>query len=108
MESKLMMPASCCMMSEEEMTYTQGGATSVEALCAWVIPFYGWYKGTMAIRQYRKQNPNTWLETGLDALSKDMEKSTINLLYDVGCALQVISVCATGAGLIPTALLVLL
>lgn len=27
MEAKMMMPANYCVMSEEEMTYTEGGAT---------------------------------------------------------------------------------
>ena len=45
MEAKMMMPANYCVMSEEEMTYTEGGATAVQAFCAWFVPFYGWYKG---------------------------------------------------------------
>ena len=43
MEAKMMMPANYCVMSEEEMTYTEGGATAVQAFCAWFVPFYGWY-----------------------------------------------------------------
>ena len=34
MEAKMMMPANYCVMSEEEMTYTEGGATAVQAFCA--------------------------------------------------------------------------
>ena len=107
MEMTMRLPANYNVMCADEMTYTEGGATAIEALCAWVIPFYGWFQGTMAIRSYRKANPKTWLETGLDAFSQDMNKGTMNLLYDLGCAAQFISVCATGVGLIPTALLVL-
>ncbi len=105
---KMMMPAYYNVLSTEEMTYTEGGANTVETLCAWFLPFYGWFKGSVAVRDYRKKNPNTWMDTGLDALSKDMEKSTTNLLYDLGCALSVIQVCATGVGIIPTAAIVLL
>lgn len=108
MEKTLMMPASYNLMAAEEMTYTSGGATAIEALLAWVIPPYGWFKGTMAIRNYRRSNPNTWVDTGLDALNRHMSSSSINMIYDIGCTAWVLSVCATGVGIIPTALLVLL
>ncbi len=107
MENTLRMPNSYYVMNEEEMTYTDGGATATQALCAWFLPFYGWYKGTMAIRDYRRSHPDTWLETGLDALSADMETSTVNMLYDIACAISVVSVCATVIGIIPTALIAL-
>ena len=90
---KMMMPAYYNVLSTEEMTYTEGGATMVQAACAWFIPFYGWFKGITAVRDYRKKNPNNWTETGLDALSKDMEKSTANLLYDIACAASVVGSC---------------
>lgn len=38
MEKTLMMPASYNVMNEQEMTYTQGGASAFEALVAWIIP----------------------------------------------------------------------
>ena len=104
---KMMMPAYYNVLSTEEMTYTEGGATATQALCAWFLPFYGWFEGSIAIRDYRRKNPNTWMETGLDALSKDMEKSTTNLLYDVACTLSVLGVCSSGVGIIPTALIAL-
>ena len=104
---KMTMPAYYNVLSTEEMTYTEGGATATQALCAWFLPFYGWFKGSIAIRDYRRKNPNTWMETGLDALSKDMEKSTTNLLYDVACTLSVLGVCSSGVGIIPTALIAL-
>lgn len=107
MEMTMMMPANYNVMTAEEMTYTEGGATTVEALCAWVIPFYGWYKGTTAIRDYRRAHPSNWIDTGLEAFSKDMEKSATNMLYDVACALSVAGVCSTGIGIIPTALIAL-
>ena len=106
METTMMMPASYNVLSYDEMTYTEGGATAVQAVCAWFLPFYGWYKGITAVRDYRKKNPDTWLNTGLDALSKDMEKSTTNLLYDVACAISVVSSCASVVWLIPNALIV--
>ena len=102
---KMMMPAYYNVLSTEEMTYTEGGATATQALCAWFLPFYGWFKGSVAIRDYRRKNPDTWMETGMDALSKDMEKSTTNLLYDVACTISVLGVCSSGLGIIPTALI---
>ena len=48
---KMMMPAYYNVLSTEEMTYTEGGATMVQAACAWFIPFYGWFKGITADRK---------------------------------------------------------
>ena len=42
MENKIMMPASYNVLSCEEMTYTEGGATFTEALLNWIPPI-GWY-----------------------------------------------------------------
>ena len=36
---KMMMPAYYNVLSTEEMTYTEGGATMVLAACAWFLPF---------------------------------------------------------------------
>lgn len=106
MENKIMMPAYYNVMTEEEMTYTEGGANTVEAICAWFVPFYGWYKGITAVRDFRKQNPDNWIEKGMDALSKDMEKSTANLFYDIACSFSVASSCMSVVWLIPNALIV--
>ena len=40
MENKMMMPASYNVLSNEEMTYTEGGATVGQALAAWFWPGY--------------------------------------------------------------------
>ena len=53
MENKIMMPASYNVLSCEEMTYTEGGATFTEALLNWIPPI-GWYMGVTAMRNYRK------------------------------------------------------
>lgn len=106
MEAKMMMPANYCVMSEEEMTYTEGGATAVQAFCAWFVPFYGWYKGITAVRDYRKENPKTWTKTGMDALDAHMAKSTVNALYDIACAFSVVSSSLSGVGLIINAVVV--
>ena len=38
MENIMMLPASYCVMNEEEMTYTTGGASAIQAIAAWVFP----------------------------------------------------------------------
>ena len=38
MENKIMMPASYNVLSCEEMTYTEGGATVGQAVAAWLWP----------------------------------------------------------------------
>lgn len=107
MEKTLMMPAYYNVMSQEEMTYTEGGATMTEALLNWIPPI-GWYMGVMAVRSYRKQHPNNWIETGLDALAKDMDKSSANLVRDAGRTFWFVSSCATGVGFLVNAALILL
>lgn len=104
MENKIMMPAYCTMLTEEEMTYTEGGATMTQALLAWLTP-YGWYKGITAARDYRRANPNTWFDTGLDALTADMEKSVANAVYDIACTAWVVSVTSTGVGAVINAVI---
>ncbi len=63
------------------MTNTEGGATFTEALLNWIPPI-GWYMGVTAMRRYRKSHPNDWLDTGLDALSRDMDSSAEKMLRD--------------------------
>ncbi len=104
---KMMMPAYYNVLSTEEMTYTEGGATMGEAVLNWIPPI-GWYLGVMAIRDYRKKNPNSWIETGLDALANDMNKSSENLIRDAGRAFWFVGSCATGVGLIINAAVILL
>ena len=82
MENKIMMPASYNVLSCEEMTYTEGGATFTEALLNWIPPI-GWYMGVTAMRNYRKSHPNDWLDTGLDALSRDMDSSVLMLVIQM-------------------------
>ena len=107
MEYTMKMPTYYNVMSEEEMTYTEGGATLGEAIMNWIPPI-GWYMGIMAVRDYRRANPKTWLESGLDAISRDMDKGAENVIRDLGRIVWVGASCATGVGLIINAALVLL
>lgn len=106
MEATMKMPTCYNVMSAEEMTYTEGGATWGEAIMNWTP--VGWYMGIMAIRDYRKANPRTWLESGLDALVRDMDSSTQNLVRDVGRTAWVLGTSATGVGFLLNAAIVLL
>ena len=61
METTMMYPAAYCVMTEEEMTYTEGGANLLQAVCAVAVPVYGWLAGVSAIRDYRKAHPTSRL-----------------------------------------------
>ena len=80
MEKTMMLPAMYNVLSQEEMTYTEGGATMTQALLAALLPPYGWYKASTEIRDYRKKNPNTWLDTGLDAFVAGCEKNVTSAI----------------------------
>ena len=86
MENIMMLPASYCVMNEEEMTYTSGGANIVQAAAAVFIPFYGWFAGVAGVRDYRKSHPKDWTSTGPDALTRYMDKSVANAFYGLGWA----------------------
>ncbi len=110
MEATMKMPVCYNVLSYEEMTYTEGGATVTtltEAVLNW-IPFIGWYEGVMAVRNYRKAHPNTWIDNGLDAISHDINKSAENAIRDLGRIAWVGISCATGVGLVINAAIVLL
>ena len=105
---KMMMPAYYNVLSQEEMTYTEGGATTTQALLAAFIWPYGWYKANTEIRDYRRKNPETWLDKGLDHFMADSEKSLTNAIYNFACAYSFVVVTAATAGisLIPSALII--
>ena len=107
MEKTMMLPAMYNVLSQEEMTYTEGGATMTQALLAALIPPYGWYNASTEIRDYRKKNPNTWLDTGLDAFVAGCEKSVTNAIYGIGCAYNfALNIATSGLGLIPAAYII--
>ena len=93
MEKTMMLPAMYNVLSMDAMTYTEGGATATQAILAALLPPYGWYKASTEIRDYRKKNPNTWLDTGLDG---------------IGCAYNFVAmnIATSGIGLIPAAYII--
>ncbi len=108
METAMMMPASYNVLSYDEMTYTEGGATATQALLAALLYPYGWYKANTEIRDYRRKNPNTWLDTGLDHFMASAEKNLTNAIYNFCCAYSflVVNIATAGIGLIPSALII--
>ena len=100
MEKTMMLPAMYNVLSQEEMTYTEGGATMTQALLAALIPPYGWYKASTEIRDYRKKNPNTCVA--------GCEKSVTNAIYGIGCAYNFVTlnIATSGLGLIPAAYII--
>ena len=96
---KMMMPAYYNVLSTEEMTYTEGGATMVQAILAGFIGPYAWVEGCLAIRNYRKKNPDNWLETGLDYFAKDCGKSVANLIFNISCAYSFTVISAATLGI---------
>ena len=107
MEKTMMLPAMYNVLSMDE-TYTEGGATATQAILAALLPPYGWYKASTEIRDYRKKNPNTWLDTGLDAFVAGCEKSVTNAIYGIGCAYNFVTlnIATSGLGLIPAAYII--
>ena len=71
-------------------------------------PPYGWFKACTEIRDYRKQHPNDWIDTGLDNMTKKMDASTANTLYGIGCAYNFVAlnIATSGVGLIPAAYII--
>ncbi len=107
MENTMRLPAYYNVLNNEEMTYTTGGTTLTQALLNWIPPI-GWYTSVMAVRDYRKKNPDTWIDTGLDALVNDMKKDTNTLIRDAGRTVWFLASCASGVGFVVNAALILL
>ena len=105
MTKNLNLPASYAAMTEEEMTYTQGGgafgaaATVVGAVVLgssylWGI---GQAKDWLSVSSNRKGNLFTVLGRASDALSNDMSKSPSNFLRDTVAAGTVIALAPLSA-----------
>lgn len=83
---KMMMPACYNVMNEEEMTYTEGGATTLQAICAVLLPGYATFDVVYDARAKRRANPDNWLTALIDERVADAGKSTANLVYQVASA----------------------
>ena len=94
MENKMMMPANYNVMSEEEMTYTQGGSivstvvwASSTAFSIWGL--YNYYKGMVATRKYvaahKGQDAGALIEGGMNTYVNYMQKDLLSAFKGV-CA----------------------
>ena len=83
---KMMMPACYNALSAEEMTYTEGGATALQALCAVLLPGYGTYQLVYDARAKRRANSEGWLTALVNERTADAGKGTANLVYQVASA----------------------
>ena len=101
MENKIMMPASYNVMSEEEMTYTEGGANTLQAVCAWLLPGYGTFRLVSDARAECQANQDGWLDRLAAKISADSKQSVVNAIYNAGCvtwtAASIILSAGTGA-----------
>lgn len=82
MENIMMLPASYCVMNEEEMTYTTGG-TATETLAVWLWPGYAQYVGVSMCREERQKGNDDWFNATWDRIKK--EKGS---LYAAGMAVN--------------------
>lgn len=103
MEKKIMMPANYTAMSEEEMTYTQGGAlgdfiwpiVSIANVALSCLYVYNYAKGMVATRDYIKahkgEDTSTLVDGGMKVYSDYVQSSPINAVKGVAAGLASIS-----------------
>ena len=96
----MMMPASYNVMSNEEMTYTAGGATTLEAVCAVLVPGYANFRLISDARAERQKNPNGWLTTVINDRIADAQQNTTNAVYQVATAVWTGLGCLSVIGLV--------
>ena len=84
MENKIMMPASYNVLSCEEMTYTEGGATVGQALAAWFWPGYATVIGINTCREARKKDHDNWASNVWSDIKADCKGNVTNTFYPAG------------------------
>ena len=84
MENKMMMPAAYNVMTAEEMTYTEGGATVGEAVAAWLWPGYATVIGINVCREARKQDSSNWVSNVWENIKADCTDNVTNTFYHAG------------------------
>ena len=73
MENKIMMPASYNVLSCEEMTYTEGGATVGQAVI-----------GINTCREARKKDHDNWVSNVWSDIKADCKGNVTNTFYHAG------------------------
>ena len=84
MENKIMMPASYNVLSCEEMTYTEGGATVGQAVAAWLWPGYATVIGINTCREARKKDHDNWLSNAWNNMLAECKGNVTNGFYYAG------------------------
>ena len=84
MENKIMMPASYNVLSCEEMTYTEGGATVGQAVAAWLWPGYATVIGINTCREARKKDHDNWASNVWSDIKADCKGNVTNTFYHAG------------------------
>ena len=84
MENKMMMPASYNVLSNEEMTYTEGGATVGQAVAAWLWPGYATVIGINTCREARKKDHDNWVSNVWSDIKADCKGNVTNGFYYAG------------------------
>ena len=84
MENKIMMPASYNVLSCEEMTYTEGGATVGQAVAAWLWPGYATVIGINTCREARKKDHDNWVSNVWSDIKADCKGNVTNTFYHAG------------------------
>ena len=81
---KIMMPASYNVLSCEEMTYTEGGATVGQAVAAWLWPGYATVIGINTCREARKKDHDNWVSNVWSDIKADCKGNVTNTFYHAG------------------------
>ena len=84
MENKIMMPASYNVLSCEEMTYTEGGATVGQAVAAWLWPGYATVIGINTCREARKKDHDNWVSNVWSDIKADCKGNVTNTFCHAG------------------------
>ena len=81
---KITMPSCYNILSSDEMLYLEGGATQVQAFCAWFVPFYGWYKGITAVRDTAMQTQKIGYYPALRLYAMTWKKALLIRIMTLG------------------------
>ena len=81
---KMMMPAYYNVLSTEEMTYTEGGATVGQAVAAWLWPGYATVIGINTCREARKKDHDNWVSNVWSDIKADCKGNVTNTFYHAG------------------------
>lgn len=107
MEKKMMMPANYNVMTEEEMTYTQGGAgfdvvvgaaslvSSVAGIAVGCMYLYNYYKGMVAAREYvaahKGEDTSKLIDGGLTTYVNYMQTDVMSAIKGVAAGIASIN-----------------